>query len=367
MTRTLYLRPIGLAAVPDRSRIDEVRGCLPIAGHRHLDFTGVEVIERQGAKFTLKTTSIGELNETEWGRHASAVSEFFTALVMPRAAIAGLPMNRCHVMGIVNVTPDSFSDGGRHATPQAAIDHGLRLADAGAAILDIGAESTRPGAEPVPLDEELRRVMPVIEGLRSKTQVRLSIDTRKAEVMRRAAEAGVDLINDVSALTHEPDALPMAAKTGLPVVLMHARGDPRTMQSSPSYTNVLLDVFDFLEDRLAAAEAAGIPRSKVIVDPGIGFGKTIDHNLELLAGLALFHSLGVPVLVGASRKAFIGAVTGVEPAAERMAGSVGAALAAVARAVQFVRVHDVAETVQALLVWQAIEAGRITSGPVHRS
>jgi dihydropteroate synthase len=369
MPRTIYLRPIGLAAVPDRSRIDEVRGCLPLAGNKHLDFTGVEVIERlanqgtlaskesEAGTVSLKTTSIGELNETEWGRHAASVSHFFNALVMPRPAIAGLPMNRTNVMGIVNVTPDSFSDDGRHRSTQAAIDHGLRLAEAGASILDIGGESTRPGSDTVPLDEELRRVMPVIEALRAATSARLSIDTRKAEVMRRAAQAGVDLINDVSALSHDPASLEAAAATKLPVVLMHALGDPKTMQADPRYANVLLDVFDYLEQRIAAAEAAGISRSRLVVDPGIGFGKTVGHNLQLLAGMALFHSLGVPVLVGASRKRFIGSLTGVDRAEDRTAGSLAAALSAVSHGAQFIRVHDVAATVQALAVWRGIEAG----------
>ena len=364
MSRSLYLRPIGLAAVPDRSRIDEVRGCLPLAGSRHLDFTGVEVIERTAGKgagasgVSLRTTSIGELNETDWGRNASVVSEFFNALVMPRPAIAALPMNRTYIMGIVNVTPDSFSDGGRHATTQAAIDHALRLEDAGADILDIGGESTRPGAAPVTLDEELRRVLPVIEGLRQRAGARLSIDTRTAEVMRRAAQAGVEIINDVSALSHDPASLEAAAASKLPVILMHALGDPRTMQADPTYGHVLLDVFDYLEQRIAAAEAAGIARSRLIVDPGIGFGKTVTHNLQLLGGVALFHSLGVPILIGASRKRFIGTITGIETAADRLAGSLATMLAAVAQGVQLVRVHDAAASVQALAMWQAIEAQR---------
>ena len=308
------------------------------------------------AGVSLKTTSIGELNETDWGRNASAVSQFFNALVMPRPAIAALPMNRTHVMGIVNVTPDSFSDGGHHATAQAAIDHALRLEEAGADILDIGGESTRPGAAPVTLDEELRRVMPVIEELRKRAGARLSIDTRKAEVMRRAAQAGVEMINDVSALSHDPASLEAAATSKLPVVLMHALGDPRTMQANPTYGNVLLDVFDYLEERIAVAEAAGIPRSRMIVDPGIGFGKTVTHNLQLLGGVSLFHSLGVPILVGASRKRFIGRITGVETASERLAGSLSTMLATIAQGVQLVRVHDVAASVQALAMWRAIEA-----------
>lgn len=266
-------------------------------------------------------------------------------------------MNRARVMGIVNVTPDSFSDGGNYATAQTAIDHGLRLADEGADILDIGGESTRPGAGPVPLDEELRRVMPVLEGLRAKTDTRISIDTRKAEVMRRAASAGAGILNDVSALTYDPEAIHVAAESGLPVILMHAQGDPRTMNDNPQYEDVLLDVFDFLEGRISACEAAGIPREKLIADPGIGFGKHLPHNVAVLAGLSLYHSLGVPVLLGASRKKLIGQLTNAENPKDRVPGSLAAALWAVAQGVQIVRVHDVSETRQAIDVWDAAARG----------
>jgi dihydropteroate synthase len=353
----LYLRPIGFAHVPNRERIDEVRGALPLAGNRHLDFLGLEVIERRGKGVTLKTISIAELNEVEWGRRAIEVSGFFNALLMPRKAMAGLSMDRPHIMGVINVTPDSFSDGGALPTAQSAIDHGLRLAEAGAAILDIGGESTRPGAEPVPHEAELSRVRPVIEGLKGRSPARLSIDTRNAAVMRAALAAGADVLNDVSALTYDPESMAVAANSRAPVVLMHAQGDPRTMQQDPRYDHVALEVFDYLEARIAACEAAGIERARLIADPGIGFGKTLAHNLELLAGLSLFHGLGVPVMVGASRKRFIGTLSGVEEAARRAPGSIGAALAAVAQGAQFVRVHDVAETAQALKVWQAAVTG----------
>jgi dihydropteroate synthase len=262
-------------------------------------------------------------------------------------------------MGIVNVTPDSFSDGGRHAGTEAAIAHGLQLAAEGADILDIGGESTRPGSDVVPLEEELSRVIPVIEGLRKQTDVRISIDTRKGEVMRRAADAGADIINDVSALTFEPDAAEAAAATGLPVILMHAQGDPKTMQDAPRYDDVLLDVFDFLERRISHAETAGVPRQRLVVDPGIGFGKTLAHNLALLAGLSLFHGLGVPLLLGASRKSFIGTLTRVETAADRVHGSVGAALAAVAQGAHIIRAHDVKATREALTVWEASMGGGV--------
>jgi dihydropteroate synthase len=354
MRRDIYLRPLGLyAARPDGAA--EVWGSLRLASG-WLDFSALELMERKGSRVHRRIVGLGDFFERDWGRRTLEAADIFEALRAPRGPLAGLALDRPRLMGIVNVTPDSFSGDGLFGSAQAAIDHALRLEEEGAEILDIGAESTRPGADPVPLDEELRRLMPVIEGLAGKTRALLCVDTRQAEVMRRAADAGIDLLNDVSALTHDPEALSAAAETGLPVVLVHAQGDPKTMQENPHYDDVLLDVFDYLEGRVAACEAAGIPRAKIIVDPGIGFGKTFEHNLQLLNGVSLLHGLGAPVLVGASRKRFIGALTRVEAPHERVAGSIGAALAVAAQGAQILRVHDVAATRQALTVWEA--AGR---------
>jgi dihydropteroate synthase len=284
--------------------------------------------------------------------------ELLDNLRRPRAPIAGLALDRPRIMGIVNVTPDSFADGGRYLARDAAIDHALQLEAEGADILDIGGESTRPGAGPVDLDEEWRRVGPVIEALAPRTRAKLSIDTRKPEVMRRAAQAGAHLINDVSALSHDPTSLEVASRTGLPVVLMHARGDPRTMQDKPAYADVVLDVCDMLQARIEACEAAGIPRSRLIVDPGIGFGKTLAHNLAVLGSLSLFHGLGCAVLLGASRKSFIGRLTGTADPDERLPGSLAAALLGAAEGVQILRVHDVAATRQALAVWEGARASQ---------
>jgi len=285
-----------------------------------------------------------------------APPELLERLGRPRDPIAGLALDRPLIMGVVNVTPDSFSDGGHYLAADAAIAHALRLEAEGADILDIGAESTRPGAEPVDLQEELRRVMPVIEALAPRARARLSIDTRKAEVMRRAAQAGVALVNDVSALTHDPGALDAATETGLAVVLMHAQGDPRTMQDSPHYADVVLDVYDWLGARIDACEGAGIPRSRLIVDPGIGFGKTLAHNLALLGASSIFHGLGCPILLGASRKRFIGELAGADVEG-RLSGSIAAALLGAGQGVQILRVHDVAATRQALAVWEAALGG----------
>lgn len=266
-----------------------------------------------------------------------------------------LRLDRPRVMGIVNVTPDSFSDGGAHFEPEAAIAHGLRLVEEGADLLDVGGESTRPGAEPVPVEEELRRVLPVIEGLAARVPVPISIDTRHAEVMRAAVAAGAGMINDVQAL-RGPDALDTAAALGVPVVLVHMRGEPQTMQAAPEYADVVGEVHRFLAERLFACELAGIPKRHIVVDPGFGFGKTTAHNLALLAHLRRFTELGVPVLAGLSRKRSIGELTGRERPQDRVAGSLAAHVLAVQNGAQLVRVHDVAATVDALKVWQAVAA-----------
>lgn len=266
---------------------------------------------------------------------------------------------RPRVMGIVNVTPDSFSDGGRFLAVDAAVAHAERLIAEGADILDIGGESTRPGATPVSLEEELARVIPVIEALRARHRVPLSIDTLKPAVAAAAVRAGVGLWNDVTALTHGPDSLATAAALGCEVILMHMQGEPATMQAGPRYEDVVAEVVGFLTDRARAAIAAGVARERIWLDPGLGFGKTTDHNLTLLAHLETIAALGFPVVLGASRKGFIRACdsTAVEPW-QRLGGSLTAALSGTRAGVTMVRVHDVAATVQALKVNAAIEAAR---------
>lgn len=361
MKRSIYLQPTAMFwdRTPPRA-IDEAetpqwRG-LPLAGG-WLSFAALDVLTRTAGPTLRRTVVLGDAFSGDWGRDGLAASDLLAAMTEPRARLAGLPLNRPRLMGIVNVTPDSFSDGGKHATAKAAIEHGLRLIEEGADILDIGGESTRPGSDAVALDEELKRVLPVIEGLRTRTEKLISVDTRKAEVMRRAAASGADILNDVSALTHDPDALSAAAESGLPVMLMHAQGDPKSMNDNPQYADVVLDVFDFLESRIQACEAVGIPKAKIVADPGIGFGKHLHHNVAVMAGLSLYHGLGVPILLGASRKKMIGQLCDVADAKDRVPGSLAAAIAGVAAGVQIIRVHDVAETRQALEVWRASMAG----------
>ncbi len=275
----------------------------------------------------------------------------------PQLDCAGriLKLDMPRVMGIVNVTPDSFSDGGAHFDADAAIAHGLKLAEEGADLLDIGGESTRPGAGEVAIEDELRRVIPVIEALAAQLAIPISIDTSKPEVMRAAVEAGAGMINDVFALRRD-GALDAAAALGVPVVLMHMRGEPRTMQDAPDYDDVVGEVHRFLAERIFAAEMAGVARRNIVVDPGFGFGKTTAHNLQLLAQLRRFTELGVPVLAGMSRKKSIGELTGREDPRERVFGSVAAHLIAAQNGAMLLRVHDVAATVDALKVWNAVAA-----------
>ena len=281
-----------------------------------------------------------------------APPEVIGALTAPRPPVLGLSMDAPRIMGIVNVTPDSFSDGGRW-NEDGGIAHGRALIAEGAHILDIGGESTRPGAAAVPVPEEIARTRPAIGALSREAAV--SVDTRKAEVARAAVAAGAGLVNDVSGFDFDPGMAAAVAETGAAVCLMHAQGLPENMQDDPRYGDVLLDVYDALAERIARAEAAGIPRDRIVIDPGIGFGKTLEHNLAILRRISLYHGLGVPVLLGASRKRFVGTLGGTETATQRDPGSLAVTLAAAQQGIQIHRVHDVAGTRQGLALWQAIK------------
>ena len=270
----------------------------------------------------------------------------------PRADFAGLEMVKSHLMGVINTTPDSFSDGGAHLAPATAITSGMAMWQAGASVIDIGGESTRPGAAPITRNQELARVLPPITGL-ARQNIRLSIDTRHAEVMKRACAAGAAIINDVEALRRD-GALDAAAESGAPVIIMHMQGQPENMQDEPHYEFAPVDIYQFLEERIDAAVAAGIGKSHIAVDPGFGFGKTVAHNLQILNWLSLFHGLGVPILFGASRKSTIAKLSKDEQADQRLAGSLALAMAAYRQGAQLLRVHDVGETAQALAVEQAL-------------
>jgi dihydropteroate synthase len=285
------------------------------------------------------------------------------ALTAPRPPLPmgerTIRLDQPQVMGIVNVTPDSFSDGGKFGDSSAAADAGADMAAAGAAVVDVGGESTRPGAKPVWEGDEIDRVVPVVRQLASGGAA-VSVDTRKADVMTAALAAGAGMVNDVSALTYDDRAADVVARAGVPLVLMHHKGSPETMQDAPRYDDVLVEVYQWLEQRIAAAVAAGVDRSRLLIDPGFGFGKNVAHNLELMNGLSLFHSLGCPVLLGASRKRTIGALSNEAAADQRLGGSIALMLKAVEQGAQIVRVHDVAESVQALKVWRGLRDQALT-------
>jgi dihydropteroate synthase len=351
MTDDSHIRPTGFVyGSAAAGAVDEYAAGWLAGGP--VAFSAVEVIEGAPGKARRRFAPWADMASSK----DELIGEWLQRLTAPRPDFPGLSLDRPRVMGVVNVTPDSFSDGGLYDTTEAAVAHGATLVKEGATILDVGGESTRPGADPVEARAEEERILPVIEELRGAKAV-ISADSRKSAVMRKAAESGAGMLNDVSALTHDEDSVAVAAETGLPVVLMHAQGDPRTMQDNPVYDDVVLEVFDFLAGRIAACEAAGIPRARLVADPGIGFGKTLEHNLALLGSLSLFHGLGVALLVGSSRKRFIGTLTGEDDPQRRVSGSIAAVLAAAAQGVQLHRVHDVAETVRALTVWRAAIKG----------
>ena len=360
IARQVYLLPDGLLSGPAAAAMAESGRALRLAGGPAA-FTAVRLLLRAAetgpvAAFPML---LGELRA--WAAAAGApvaahVDGLLARIAAPRAPFAGLDLSAPRIMGILNVTPDSFSDGGDFVDASAAISHGLALRAAGADIVDIGGESTRPGSEPVPVEEELRRVLPVAEAL-AREGVLVSIDSRRAAVMRAALAAGACIVNDVTALAGDPDSLAVAVESGAAVVLMHMQGEPRSMQRDPTYRHAPADIYDVLADRVAACRRAGIAPGNIAVDPGIGFGKTLGHNLQLLDGLALFAGLGSAVMLGVSRKGFIGRVAGVAEPKERLPGSLAAGLAGLDRGAQLLRVHDVAETRQAVAVRNAILAG----------
>jgi dihydropteroate synthase len=348
---TLHLRPIGLlyGAVAEAAVAEGL--ALPLAGGP-IAFAAAELIDGGPGRAKRRMFTAHSLAQSG----DSDLAFLLGRVTAKRPPFAGLALDRPVLMGIVNVTPDSFSDGGLFDTKEEAIAHAAELAAADAAIVDIGGESTRPGSDTVEAGEEAARVVPVIEGLRGLSAV-ISVDTRKASVAREAARKGAKILNDVSALTYDPKCLHVAVEAGLSLVLMHAQGEPKTMQDAPRYDDVVLEVFDYLEARIQAAEAAGIGRSRIAADPGLGFGKTLAHNLTLLAHTSLFHGLGVPLLVGASRKRFIQGVSGAPEPRAREPGSHAATIAAAAQGAQILRVHDVAGCRQSLAVWWASTFG----------
>ncbi|WP_207476700.1 dihydropteroate synthase [Arenibaculum pallidiluteum] len=344
----VFLRPLGILGGGTAARAVEAGTALPLAGGP-LAFTAAEVILREGTEMSRALVPLTELRG--WVR-AQGLDDDLDRLVRPRPDFGGLSMDRPRIMAILNVTPDSFSDGGDFFDHGQAIERGAAMLAAGADILDVGGESTRPGADPVAPEEEIRRVVPVVRHFAERGAV-VSIDTRHARTMGAALEAGARIVNDVTALS-DPDALPLVAKAGAPTVLMHMRGEPRTMQNELHYDDVATDVMAWLAGRIEACRAAGMADADLAVDYGIGFAKGTAHNLELIRATTMFHGFGLPVLVGLSRKGFIGRLSREEPPKDRIAGSVAAGLAAVDQGAQILRVHDVAETFQAFAMWRGL-------------
>lgn len=330
---SMYFRPLV------QSGVARPADAVPLAG-TSLWFTHAERLSRSDTPEIVPVTSIPK--------------DVLDNLCPPRAPISGLDLTGPQIMGILNVTPDSFSDGGRHNEHDAACGAAQDMVRDGATLIDIGGESTRPGADYIPVETEIARTEPVIRALRTKTDIPISIDTRKAPVAAAALAAGANLVNDVSGFTFDSDLGPLCADQNAPVCVMHAQGDPETMQDNPEYDDVLLDVYDFLQQQIVTLTSLGIPKSRIVVDPGIGFGKNLDHNLALLQGLSLFHGLGCAILLGVSRKGFIGKLGFAPQADTRAPGSIAVGLAGLAQGVQILRVHDVAETAQALRLWQAV-------------
>lgn len=357
MTLRHYLRPTAFVDAPFGydGRVARLAGGL-------CWFSAVEIDTLDGdTRISTELVPVEAMGEAV-ERLGDAARAAWTRLTTPRQPLTlgerVIRLDQPQVMGILNVTPDSFSDGGLHEGRAAEAGHAM--ATAGAAIVDIGGESTRPGSKPVWEGDEIARVLPVARQL-AGSGTALSIDTRKAAVMEAVLEVAPAMFNDVSALTWDGRAMPLAAQVACPVVLMHHQGSPETMQDSPHYDRpVLFAVYDWLEERIAAAEAAGIARANIIVDPGIGFGKNVQHNLQLMNGLALFHGLGCAVLLGASRKRTIGALSNEAPADQRLGGSLAFALKGAEQGVQLLRVHDVPETVQALRVWRGMRDAALT-------
>jgi len=359
MTVRHYLRPTAFVDAPfgHDGRVARLAGGL-------LWFAAVERVTMDGGRRVeaelLPVERIGEALE----RLGPEARRAWQNLTSPRPPLGlrerVVRLDQPQVVGILNVTPDSFSDGGRFADAEAAVRAGFAMAEAGAAIVDVGGESTRPGARPVWEGDEIERVLPAVTRLAAGGTA-VSVDTRKAAVIEAALGAGAAMVNDVSALTWDDRSAGVVARADCPVVLMHHQGPPETMQQAPSYDRpVLFAVYDWLEERIAAAQAAGIGRTRIVVDPGIGFGKTVQHNLELLNGLALLHGLGCPVMLGASRKRMIGALSAEAPADQRLPGSLTLALKAAGQGAQLLRVHDVPETVQALRVWRGLRDAALT-------
>ena len=356
-TDKIYVQPLGLVRGPihcDRVFKNLTGG--------DIYFAAVRIISRTKQGLEEEIVSIVDLDNFLKEKSTTVAEKIKTILNNIESPRGALMLNNGSVIGwkkpviqgVLNVTPDSFSDGGQYSDIELARPHAHEMISAGADIIDIGGETTKPGAQSVSIKSEKDRVLPVIKNL-ATLNFPLSIDSRNAEVMNDAIQNGAHIINDVSALGHDLKSIGVVKKEDVPIILMHAQGPPEIMQNNPQYSHILLDIYDYLESRIKMCIDAGIDKNKIIADPGVGFGKTVDHNLEILNGLSIFHGLGVPLLVGTSRKSFIGKITGEKVAENRVSGSIAAMLLSLEQGVQIVRVHDVEQATQAISVWNAAQ------------
>jgi dihydropteroate synthase len=349
--RSVYIRPLNFLYGKDASQHIQKKIAAPICGNKLIAFTKIEIIYKDSKKSQLVDVSkISKLNY----KNKDQVLRDLSNIKKKRNNILNLDVNQPVIMGVLNITPDSFSDGGKFYKTKSANQHAKMMLTQGAHIIDVGGESTRPGAQTISEKEECRRVIQTVKQISKIKKCAVSIDTRKSQVMKEAVKAGATIINDVSALDFDPNALLLVSKLKKPIILNHSQGTPETMQKNPNYQNVLIDIYDYFETKIKQLEKKGFPKSKIILDPGIGFGKNVEHNLTLMSKISFFHSLGCPLMLGPSRKSFIGKIMGKSDSISRLGGTISSVIIGANQGVQFFRVHDIIEIKEALSINSAL-------------
>ena len=349
--RSVYIRPLNFLYGKDSRQHIQKKIAAPICGNKSIAFTKIEIIYKDSKKS--KLLDILEISKLNYKNKNQVLSDFNT-IKKKRKNILNLDFNQPVIMGVLNITPDSFSDGGKFYKIKSATQHAKKMMTQGAHIIDVGGESTRPGAQNISEKEECRRVIKAVKQISKINKCSVSIDTRKSQVMKQALNAGAKIINDVSALDFDPNAFFLVSKLKKPVILNHSQGTPETMQKNPNYQNILIDIYDYFEEKIKQLEKKGFPKSKIILDPGIGFGKNIKHNLTLMSKISFFHSLGCPLMLGPSRKSFIGKIMGKNDSISRLGGTISSVIIGANQGVQFFRVHDIIEIKEALSINSAL-------------
>lgn len=348
--RSVYVRPCNFVHGKHAVFLIQKKQALPICGNRSIGFTHLEIIDKKNKIRLISISQVKTLSKA----YQQQVQQDLKQIQKKRSSIGKLNMDQPILMGVLNVTPDSFSDGGKFNKLDKALQHAKRMIQDGAHIIDVGGESTRPGARLILVKEECQRVIKIIQKIKKNTSTVISIDTRKSEVMKQAVKAGAMIINDVSALDFDPHAEQIVINSKKPIILNHSQGTPETMQKNPTYQNVLIEIYDYFENKIKKLEKKGIARKHIIVDPGIGFGKNVQHNLTLMRHVSFFHSLGCPLMLGPSRKSFIGKIMGKKDSISRIGGTISAVIIGANQGVQFFRVHDIKEINEALTINQAL-------------